>query len=131
MAYISKFTGAQIDDLLEKSKTMGATVDGLAQDVAAKEDTANKVTSLDNPNDVTFPTSKAVWDWIEKGYQFRGVATPATNPGIPDGPVFYLATEAGVYSNFNNIEVTEGEASILQWSNGAWSKKRTGCASQD
>lgn len=99
--------------------------------IAAKEDTANKVTSLDNPSDVTFPTTKAVWDWIKKGYQFRGVATPTTNPGTPDGPVFYLAAKVGIYPNFNNIEVTEGEAIILEWDNGTWSKKVTGFATQE
>lgn len=61
MAYISKFTGAQIDDLLEKSKTMGAAVDELAQDVAAKEDAANKVTSIAaSADDTHYPSAKAV-----------------------------------------------------------------------
>lgn len=61
MAYISKFTGAQIDDLLDKSKTMGAAVDELAQDVAAKEDAANKVTSITaSADDTHYPTAKAV-----------------------------------------------------------------------
>ena len=31
---------------------------------------------------------------------FAGIATPTTNPGTPDGPIFYFATEAGTYSNF-------------------------------
>ena len=61
MAYISKFTGAQIDDLLDKSKTMGAAVDELAQDVAAKEDAANKVASIDaSADDTHYPSAKAV-----------------------------------------------------------------------
>ena len=54
MAYNSKFTGAQIDALLDASEAMKTS----------KEDAANKVTSLDNPSDVTYPTSKAVWDWV-------------------------------------------------------------------
>ena len=61
---------------------------------------------------------------------FAGIATPSTNPGTPDGPVFYLATVAGVYVNFNEIEVSKGEAVILQWNNGAWSKKNSGLATQ-
>ena len=32
---------------------------------------------------------------------FVGIAIPSTNPGTPDGPVFYIACEPGVYSNFN------------------------------
>lgn len=48
-----------------------------------------------------YPLSqKFITDWINKGYQFRGIATPTTNPSTPDGPVFYLATEPGTYANF-------------------------------
>ena len=71
MAYISKFTGAQIDDLLEKSKTMGAAVDELAQDVAAKEDAANKVTSINaDADDNHYPSAKAVWTAIEEKFWY-------------------------------------------------------------
>ena len=61
---------------------------------------------------------------------FAGIAIPTTNPGAPDGPVFYLATTTGNYSNFGGIELAEGEAVILQWNNGAWSKKTSGFATQ-
>ena len=61
---------------------------------------------------------------------FAGIATPATNPGVPDGPVFYLATEAGVYANFDGIELKSGEAVILQWNGGAWEKKTTRLATE-
>lgn len=44
---------------------------------------------------------------------FAGVATPATTPGTPDGNVFYITTEAGTYTNFNNIVVADGELAIL------------------
>lgn len=50
---------------------------------------------------------------------FAGIATPATNPGTPDGPVFYLASESGTYSNFGSIELQDG-LSALMW-NGSWS----------
>lgn len=62
---------------------------------------------------------------------FAGIATPTTNPGAPDGPVFYFATTAGTYPNFNGIEVSKGEASILLWNDGAWSKKDTGFATPE
>lgn len=60
---------------------------------------------------------------------FVGIATPTTNPGAPDGNVFYLATEAGTYSNFNGIEIASGEAVILEW-RGNWVKKTTGFATK-
>ena len=61
---------------------------------------------------------------------FAGIATPTTNPGAPDGNVFYLATEAGTYANFNGIEIKDGEAVILEW-HGSWVKKTSGFATQE
>lgn len=72
----------------------------------------------------------ALIEQLKNTATFAGIATPTTNPGTPDGPVFYLATEVGVYSNFGGIEVIEGEAVIFEWDNGSWSKKVTGFATQ-
>lgn len=60
---------------------------------------------------------------------FAGIATPATNPGVPDGNVFYLATESGTYSNFGGIQIADGEAVILEW-RGSWVKKTSGLATR-
>ena len=59
---------------------------------------------------------------ISKNATFGGIATPTTNPETPDGPVFYIAGETGIYANFSGIEVAEGEAAILQLNNGSWVK---------
>lgn len=61
---------------------------------------------------------------------FAGIATPATNPGVPDGPVFYIATTVGDYANFDGVSVADGEAVILQWNGGAWTKKTTRLATE-
>lgn len=61
---------------------------------------------------------------------FAGIATPTTNPGAPDGPVFYLATQEGTYSNFNGIVISSGEAVILEW-NGSWLKKTSGFSTKE
>ena len=53
---------------------------------------------------------------------FAGVATPTTNPGTPDGPVFYLSSESGTYTNFGSIELQDG-LSVLMW-NGSWSSQQ-------
>ena len=68
---------------------------------------------------------------LKKTSTFAGIATPTTDPGTPDGPVFYIATEAGAYSNFGGIELESGEAAILLWDNGSWTKKVTGFATQE
>ena len=63
-----------------------------------------------------------VFNSISKNATFAGIAIPTTNPGTPDGPVFYIATTSGSYSNFNNIEVSKGESAILKWNNDTWGK---------
>ena len=62
------------------------------------------------------------------GYQYVGIATPATNPGTPDQNVFYIASTAGTYTNFGGLVLADGEIAILKY-NGAWSKDSTGAAS--
>ena len=55
MAYISKFTGAQIDALLDASEAMKTS----------KEDVANKVTTINaDADDSHYPSAKAVWSTI-------------------------------------------------------------------
>ena len=49
----------------------------------------------------------AMVDVLGEGYMYLGDATPLTDPNIPDNKVFYLAIEAGTYTNFDNIVVSE------------------------
>lgn len=58
---------------------------------------------------------------------FANIATPSTNPGTPDGPVFYLATQSGTYSNFGGA-IVENEVVILLYNGSTWVKKATGIA---
>lgn len=69
--------------------------------------------------------SGGVADSINKlknaGYLYAGIATPTTNPGTPDGPVFYIAGE-GTYPNFSNITIDTGQLGVLKWDS-TWSKQ--------
>lgn len=56
---------------------------------------------------------------------FAGIATPATNPGVPDGPVFYIATNTGTYPNFEAITIKENDVKIFLWT-GSWVVLSTG-----
>lgn len=62
---------------------------------------------------------------------FAGIATPATNPGVADQNIFYLATEAGTYVNFNQIVIKAGEAAILTNKTGSWIKQTSGFATEE
>lgn len=78
-------------------------------------------------------SNKVLDDYIQhlkKTSTFAGIATPTTNPGTPDGSVFYFAAEAGTYSNFSGITINTDEVAILVWNNGAtWEKEVSGFAS--
>lgn len=67
---------------------------------------------------------------LSKTATFSGIATPTTNPGTPDGPVFYIANGKGTYTNFGGIDVTEEEVVILYYDTN-WHKDATGIASQE
>ena len=64
------------------------------------------------------------------GYLYAGIATPTTNPGTPEGPVFYIANDKGTYTNFGGINVTEEEVVVLYYDT-IWHKNATGIASND
>lgn len=66
-------------------------------------------------------TLTAMVNSLGAGYLFMGVAIPSTNPGTPDQNVFYLAGQAGTYSNFGATTLQAG-LSILKW-NGTWSSE--------
>lgn len=52
-------------------------------------------------------------------YQFKGVATPTTNPDTPDGVAWYIAAEAGAYPNFGGNVLNTGSIGFFKW-NGTW-----------
>lgn len=54
---------------------------------------------------------------------FAGIATQTTNPGVPDGPVFYIADSPGTYSNFSGIHLDDTEIVLLAWKN-KWFKRQ-------
>lgn len=54
------------------------------------------------------------------GFQYMGIATPATNPGSPDENVFYFAA-AGSYPYFGNSTIPAGKFGVLKWAvGGSW-----------
>lgn len=59
------------------------------------------------------------------GYQYAGIATPATNPGTPDQRVFYIAFSPGNYVNFGSgFDVSGYNLSILKYDD-SWSMVET------
>lgn len=58
---------------------------------------------------------------IENGYVYAGIATPSGTP--VSGRVFYLARQAGTYTNFGGLTLTEG-VNILKYNGTAWSQEQ-------
>jgi len=75
-------------------------------------------------------TLKTIVNSVGKNATFAGIATPETNPGAPDGPVFYLAATAGTYVNFSNIDVAT-KALILSNEGDVWVSKETNILTAD
>ena len=80
--------------------------------------------------DIMQQTLIAIVDALGKGYQFMGVATPATNPGAPDHKVFYIANGTGIYANFGGLNITEDEVMLLTYDS-TWQKVATGIAGEE
>ena len=67
-----------------------------------------------------------------EGYLYVGVATPVTDPQTANitQKVYYRATEAGTYTDFDGLVVNAGEVCNLKWNGSAWSKEVTGAATK-
>lgn len=66
---------------------------------------------------------------VGENASFAGVANPATNPGALDGPVFYLASEAGTYANFGGLELKG--LSVIIYNGNKWAAISLNVGSKD
>lgn len=96
-------------------------------------DTINGQIKANGNQEITGPVLNAVLQAmvsaLGEGYQYMGVATPDTNPGTPDGRVFYLAYYPGTYSNLGNVILPGDTVFVLYSSESGWSYYDTGIVS--
>lgn len=64
-------------------------------------------------------------DYLGNGATFKGLAALNLDPGNPDSKVFYIATIAGTYRYFDNLQVTD-EVAIFINDSGIWESLETG-----
>lgn len=62
-------------------------------------------------------------DTVGEKAGFAGVATLATRPATPDGPVFYIAAQEGDYVEFGGLHVDKNELAVFVFRNGTWVKE--------
>lgn len=76
---------------------------------------------------------KTIVSTVGANRTFVGIANADTNPGLPDGNVFYIAYTAGNYVNFQskegNLTVNPGELAILYNETTNWGKSVIGMSS--
>ena len=60
---------------------------------------------------------------LDEGYIYKGIATPTTNPQTPTGKIFYIAMQAGMYTNFGGLTVSQG-INILSYNGATWSQEQ-------
>ena len=97
----------------------------------------SEVIKTNGNNEITGAVMKNVLNTIVStvgaNRTFVGIANADTNPGLPDGNVFYIAYTAGVYVNFQygaaNLTVNPGELAILYNGRDNWDKYVIGMSS--
>lgn len=67
---------------------------------------------------------KAMVEQLGRGYTIMGAAIPTTDPGTPDGPECYFASETGTYTDFDGLQVVPGELALLCYTpTDGWTKE--------
>lgn len=64
-------------------------------------------------------TLNSIVDQVGLYATFKGVAEPDTTPGVPDGVVFYMAVQSGVYANFG-VTVPTNDLYVLKFNGTGW-----------
>jgi hypothetical protein len=99
------------------------------------KDAINKVIKTNGNQQITGQVLQTVLNNIVSSVgenaTFAGIATPATNPGAPDGPVFYFASEAGTYSNFGGLKLEKGLSAIIYKGSSKWAAISLDVGSKD
>lgn len=66
---------------------------------------------------------KAMVEQLGRGYTIMGAATPTTDPGTPDAPECWFASEAGTYTDFDGLQIVPGELALLCYTpSDGWTK---------
>ena len=64
---------------------------------------------------------RAMVEQLGRGYTIMGAATRATDPGTPDAPECWFASEPGTYAYFDGIVVSYGEIALLSYNTASMS----------
>ena len=83
----------------------------------------DNVVKTNGNNEITGANLNSTLDQIIDNlgaFQFKGVAIPTTSPGAPDGTAWYIASQAGVYTNFGAAVLMAGQIGFFKWDGSTW-----------
>lgn len=89
---------------------------------------ANGIQSITGP--VLNAVLNSMVNVLGDGYRFRGIASPADNPGTPDNRVYYIAASAGTYANFGGVVVPDDGYIYIITFDAAWAVVKTEMAAK-
>ena len=90
-------------------------------DSTLQQNINNEATARQNADNQLNNLITSIKNNIDNGYVYAGIATPSTVP--VSGRVFYVAMQAGTYTNFRGTAVTEG-ITILKYNGTSWVKEQ-------
>lgn len=134
-----KSADAEIQDALTKEVAARKDADTTINNALSEEKTARQDADTNISNALSDEQTarenadttiiNAIRDAFSKGYLFAGVATTDTNPGTPEGKVFYIANGKGMYTNFGGLEVTDDDDFAIFTYDNAWAKSNVAISS--
>lgn len=108
-----EITGTILQDiLLAMVQSLGdSAINGLVSDLESE------ATARQNADGTLTNSITAINNAISNGMVYAGIATPTGTPA--SGKVFYIALQAGTYTNFGNKTLTQG-INILKYNGSSW-----------
>ena len=103
---------------------LGGRLDTIEAKIPSAASSSNKLADkafVTNLTDALQAAVNGIKSNIDNGYVYAGIATPAGTPVT--GKVFYLTTQAGTYTNFGGLVVTQG-INILKYNGTTWSQEK-------
>ena len=83
------------------------------------------VIKANNNKEITGPLLQnvlhSIINAVGENAAFAGIANVETNPGFFDGPVFFLESETGIYSNFSGLVLPANTIGVFLYNNQKWS----------
>jgi hypothetical protein len=112
---LCSYTASGVNKIVRVSPTVvSAGLIGLSEDLRRRCE--NAATEAEN-------AAERIENLLLNGYMYIGVATPSSTHPVFQDKVFYVARQAGTYTNFGGLTVSNG-INFLKFNGSTWSLER-------